>query len=245
MIRIIPCLLLLNGALVKTVNFKQFTYIGDPCNTCRIFNELKVDELCILDIRATRNNYINFDLLKEITTECFMPLSYGGGIKCEADAEKLFNIGFEKLVVNSTLFKDVLFIKNLVAHFGSQSIVASIDVKKIKNKYYVYSHSGTHKYNIAPKDWAKILENMGVGEILLTSINREGTWSGYDIELVKSISDSINIPIIANGGAGNLDDIKQVIKFGRVDAVGVSSMVLFQKKGYGVLVNFPNRDEII
>ncbi|WP_417291664.1 AglZ/HisF2 family acetamidino modification protein [Corallibacter sp.] len=240
--RVIPCLLLKDDSLVKTINFKKPGYIGDPVNTARIFNELEVDELAVLDITATNNKRKpNFKILTELANECFMPLAYGGGIRSFEDAKKMFHIGIEKVIINTITFDKPEFITQLAAHFGNQAIVASIDVKKnMFGKYQVFSNSGKIKQKVDIIDWAKKLEQLGAGEILLTAIHQEGTWNGFDIELIKSITDAVDIPVIANGGAANLKDIEQVVKKGNASAVSLGSMVVYQNKGMGVLVNFPD-----
>jgi cyclase len=244
--RIIPCLLLKDSSLVKTINFKKYNYIGDPINTVRIFNELEVDELIFLDIFASKNNSnINFKLLKEIANECFMPLSYGGNIRSVDDAKQIFEIGFEKIVINSNSFGNLELIKKLSQYFGNQSIIGSIDIKKsFFGKKRIFSHHATIKQIEDVIIWAKKLENVGVGELLITSVDREGTWEGYDIELIKQITDSVQVPVIANGGAGEIEHLRQVVKRANASACAVGSMVLYQKKGMGVLVNFPDRKKL-
>ncbi|WP_417559033.1 AglZ/HisF2 family acetamidino modification protein [Mesoflavibacter zeaxanthinifaciens] len=244
--RVIPCLLLKDDSLVKTINFKKPGYIGDPVNTARIFNELEVDELAVLDITATNNKrQPNFKILSELANECFMPLAYGGGIRTFDDAKKMFQIGIEKVIINTITFDKPEFITQLAAHFGNQAIVVAIDVKKnMFGKYQVFSNSGRKKQKVNVIDWAKKLEQLGAGEILLTAIHQEGTWNGFDIELIESITNAVDIPVIANGGAANLKDIEQVVKKGNASAVSLGSMVVYQNKGMGVLVNFPNRKEL-
>ena len=245
-IRVIPSLLLKNDSLVKTVNFKNPRYIGDPVNTARIFNELEVDELMLLDILATNNNSKpNFNILSELANECFMPLAYGGGINDFEDAKKIFQIGIEKVVVNSIAFSKPAFITELAEHFGNQAIVASIDVKKnMFGKYQVYSNSGTKKQKVEPVVWAQKLEQLGAGEILLTAIHQEGTWSGFDINIIEKISNAVNIPVIANGGASSIEDIGKAVKEGQASAVSLGSMIVYQNKGMGVLVNFPDAKKL-
>jgi cyclase len=240
--RFIPVLLLKNDSLVKTVNFKNLSYIGDPVNTVRIFNELEVDELIFLDIDATPNNAEpNFKILSEIANECFMPLSYGGGIRNFDTVKKIMDIGFEKVVLNSITHKDLQLISRIVEHYGSQAVVVSIDVKKnLWGKNQVWSDSGSINRKKNPIEWAKLLEENGVGEIFLTSIDREGTWSGFDIALTRSIADVVNVPVIAHGGAGNIKHIIDVIENGNASAVALGSMVVYQQKGMGVLINFPD-----
>ena len=244
--RVIPCLLLRNEALVKTVKFKKFGYIGDPANTVRIFNELEVDELVFLDILASKNNQtIKFNTLQEIASEAFMPLAYGGGIRTFDDAKKILKIGFEKLIINSYAVENPQFITQLANHFGNQSVIGSIDVKKnFFGKYEVVTYGATKKTKLNPVEWALRLEKLGAGELLITSVDKEGIWEGYDYELIKQITDSVSIPVIANGGAGNLDHIEKVVKESKASAVALGSMVVYQKKGYGVLVNFPDRKEL-
>lgn len=244
--RIIPCLLLKNDSLVKTVNFKKPAYIGDPVNTARIFNELEVDELVLLDISATnKNRKPDFKILAELANECFMPLAYGGGVNNFKDAKKIFQIGIEKIVINSYTFENPQFITQLAEHFGNQAIVASIDVKKnMFGKYQVFSNSGTKKQKVDPVLWAQELERLGAGEILLTAIHQEGTWKGFDISIIEKISNAVNIPVIANGGASSIEDIDKAVKQGYASAVSLGSMVVYQSKGMGVLVNFPNKENL-
>jgi cyclase len=242
--RIIPCLLLRNESLVKTVKFSKFSYIGDPLNTCRIFNELEVDELAFLDITASRErNEPNFKVLQSISNECFMPLSYGGGIRSVETAERIFNIGFEKVVLNTYPFERPEIITELASVFGSQSVIVAIDVRqKFWGKYQVYSLSGRVNQKLSPVAWAKAVEQRGAGEILLTAIDREGTWQGYDLELTSQVADVVTIPVIAHGGAGTVDHIGEVVKQGHASAVALGSMVVYQGKDLGVLVNFPDRE---
>lgn len=244
--RIIPCLLLRDGALVKTVKFRDFKYVGDPLNTCRIFNELEVDEMTILDIMASRyNREPDFGLLQNLASECFMPLSYGGGIKNIMQAQKVFSIGFEKIVINSSLFNNFGLLKQIVDLYGSQSLIVSIDIKKnMFGKYDVYSNSGLKREDVKLLDWVKKVEEAGAGEILLTNISREGTWSGFDVEIIKKVSEKVMIPVIAHGGAGCGKDIEQVVKYGGASAVGLGSMVVFQNKDMGVLINYNNNYDI-
>ncbi|QOY52685.1 AglZ/HisF2 family acetamidino modification protein [Candidatus Sulfurimonas baltica] len=244
--RIIPCLLLKNESLVKTVKFKEYNYVGDPVNTVRIFNELEVDELMFLDIFASKENRsINFKILQDIANECFMPLSYGGNITSLEDAKRIFEIGFEKVVINSNAFDNLKLIEEIAKYFGNQSVVGSIDIKKsFFGSQKIYSHHGKKKQNVEIVDWAKQLENAGVGELLITSIDKEGSWDGYDIELIKSVTENVQVPVIANGGCGQIEHIGEVVKQANASACAVGSMVVYQKKGMGVLVNFPDRKKL-
>lgn len=244
--RIIPCLLLRDESLVKTVRFDRYGYIGDPLNTCRIFNELEVDELCFLDIMAGREKKKpNLRVLREISNECFMPLSYGGGIRDLGTAEEIFKIGFEKIVLNTAALENPQVINEVAKIFGSQSVIVAIDVRRnLWGRYQVQSLSGAVNQNKNPLDWAKEIEGRGAGEILLTSIDREGTWSGFDLDLIRMIADGVGIPVIAHGGAGQVEDIGAAVHQGHASAVALGSMVVYQKKGMGVLVNFPNRVDL-
>lgn len=245
-IRVIPCLQLNGDSLVKAIKFDKLAYIGDPVNTVRIFNELEVDELCFLDIRATSNNKKpNFSILKQISDECFMPLSYGGGINDFDTAAHIFELGFEKIVLNTAAYHNPKLITQLADHFGSQAIIVSIDVKKsLLGKYHAFVNNGKTSIPVNPVDYAKTVCDAGAGELLLTSINREGTWEGYDLAITRKISDAVAIPVIANGGAGNINHIAAVIKEGGASAAAVGSMVVYQKKEMGVLVNFPDKSEL-
>jgi imidazole glycerol-phosphate synthase subunit HisF len=244
--RVIPCLQLINESLVKTVKFGKHGYIGDPINTVRIFNELEVDELCFLDIRATvENRQPNFKILHEIADECFMPLSYGGGVKDADTAIRILSIGFEKIIVNTAAIENPSLISAIAEKSGVQSVIASMDVKKnIWGKYQVFSHDGTKKTNLSPVAWAIRLEELGAGELLVTSMDRDGTWSGFEIEILKEIASSVSIPVIANGGAGSLHHIERVIKEAKISAVALGSMVVYQAQDLGVLVNFPDKTQL-
>lgn len=245
--RIIPTLLLKKDLLVKTINFKNETYIGDPLNTIKIFNDLEVDELIILDISVDykKKFEINYDYLRLIASECFMPLSYGGGISNIVDAEKIFRLGFEKIIINSQGLLNKNLINELVNKFGSQAIIISIDVKKTMfGKYKIYIHGGQKKMDILLFDWIQEIENIGVGEVFITNIEKEGTWSGYDFELIKQTSDILSVPIIAHGGCGSIDDIKKVFNYSNASAAAVGSMFVFQRKEMGVLINFLTTNEI-
>jgi cyclase len=240
--RVIPALLLRDGSLVKTVRFGDFTYIGDPCNTVRIFNELEVDELVFLDITATRERRTpNLALLADIANECFMPLGYGGAVRSFEEAQAILRIGFEKVIVNSYAVERPAFVAELAAHFGSQAVIVSIDVKRdIWGHSRVYTRGGTHNTGRDPVAWAQEVEALGAGEILLTAMDREGTWQGFDLELVRGVADAVRIPVIAQGGAGSLAHVGEAVRQGGASAVALGSMVVFQKQGMGVLVNFPD-----
>jgi cyclase len=241
--RVIPLLLLRCESLVKTVRFGRYTYVGDPSNTVRIFNELEVDELIFLDIAASlQKRGPNLKILADIANECFMPLGYGGGICSLDQAKAVFDIGFEKISINTHAVDNPTLIGEIANQYGSQAVIASIDVKKgLFGDQTVWTLSGRRNIRRDPVEWAKELERAGAGEILLTSIDHEGTWEGFDLKLVKSVADAVSIPVIAHGGAGTIEHIGQAVKDGNASAVALGSMVVFQKKEMGVLVNYPDK----
>lgn len=244
--RIIPCLLLRNKGLVKTVKFKESTYLGDPINTIRIFNEKEADELVFLDIDATRNSTEpSYDLINKISSECFMPFGYGGGIKTLDQIEKIIKCGAEKVVINSGFHLQGDLVSDAAKRFGSSTIVVSIDVKKdFLRGYQVYVKGGTLRTGINPVDYALNAEREGAGEILLNSIDMDGTMEGYDIDLVKKVSASVKIPVIACGGAGRLEDFRYVINEGGASAAAAGSFFVFHGKRRAVLITYPGYNEI-
>lgn len=243
--RVIPALLLRNESLVKTIRFGRFTYVGDPANTVRIFNELEVDELLFLDITASKEQRSpNLKVLSEIADECFMPLGYGGGLRTLDQAKSVFDTGFEKVAINTYAAKNPSLISAIAAQYGSQAVIASIDVKRSRfGRKSVRTFGGMYNTQKDPVQWAREVEQRGAGEILLTSIDREGTWQGFDIDLIKKVTDAVTIPVIAHGGAGTIDHIRLVVKQAGASAVALGSMVVFQKKDMGVLVNFPEKEK--
>ena len=244
--RVIPCLLLKNAGLVKTVKFKDPKYLGDPINTVKIFNDSGVDELTFLDITATiENRKPNFDLLSQIASECFMPLGYGGALRSINDIEELLNIGIEKAIINSYAVENPEFIKEAAEKFGSSTIVISIDVKRsLFGNYEVFTNSGKRSTKIEPVEFAKKMEDKGAGEILLNSIDRDGMMKGYDLELLEKVSEAVSIPVIACGGAGNLNDFSEAVKKTHVSAVAAGSLFVFQGPHKAVLINFPAEEEL-
>lgn len=244
--RVIPTLLLQGDALVKTTQFRSPVYIGDPCNTVEIFNEMEVDELVFLDISPNRHRHgPNFRLLENIASECFMPLAYGGGISDIEQVEQLFKIGFEKVIINSAGVNNPQLLNQLAEKFGSQAVVAAVDYRRNrKGKCELHIESGRINTQRDILEWCTEVENLGAGEILLTSIDREGTWSGFDKELAHQVVLSSDVPVIVHGGAGSLEDINELFKETKASAVGIGSLFVFQKKGMGVLVNMPPYEEI-
>ncbi|MFH0896341.1 MAG: AglZ/HisF2 family acetamidino modification protein [Bacteroidota bacterium] len=245
-IRIIPCLLLQDCGLVKTLKFSKPVYVGDPINAVKIFNEKEVDELIFLDISRTPGKKpIQFNLIEKIANESFMPFCYGGGITTIDEIRKLFKSGLEKAAINTAALSNPEFITQGADKFGSQSIVVSIDVKKnLFGKYVVHSQCGKKNTGKNPVEWAQEAEHHGAGEIIINSIDRDGTMMGYDVELVKTVSASVNIPVIACGGAGNLSHMSEVLMNTEVSALAAGSMFIFHKSRNAVLINYPERKEL-
>lgn len=233
-------LLLNKGGLYKTIKFKNGTYVGDPINAVKIFNEKEADEILLLDYTASvENREPDYIKIAEIAGEAFMPMAYGGGIKSWEVAKKVFDCGYEKVVLNSALFSDAEVVGKIGAVYGNQAVVGCIDIKKnLFGKYKVYSHSGTKNTNYNPLDWAKTLEKMGVGEIIINNIDKDGTWDGYELDIVKELSHNVSVPVIVCGGAGSFNDFQKAVDAG-ASAVAAGSMFVFQKKGMGVLISFP------
>ena len=244
--RVMPCLLLQDEGLVKTVRFKNETYIGDPINSIRIYNEMGVDELVFLDIRASvLKQEPPFQKIAEIASECFMPFVYGGGIKTLDHARRLFDSGVEKIVLNSVAFENPGFVGELAALYGAQAIVVAIDVKKSFFKAdHVYIYSGARNTGRNPVEYAKTVKNMGAGEILLNSISRDGMMQGFDLDLIRGVSDCVDIPVIALGGAGDVADIGEAKKAG-ASGIGLGSMAVYQNRNRGILINFPSQRQLL
>jgi cyclase len=234
-----------NGALVKTVKFKNPIYVGDPVNAVRIFNQKEVDELILLDIDATtQHRGIDYETLEKLVSECFMPICYGGGVNSIADMRRLFNMGIEKVSLGTAAFDNPELIRQAATEFGNQAIVVSLDVKKgLLGGYSARTHQGTKDTKMSPAVAAKYLENLGAGEIILYSIDRDGTWSGFDLKLIEEVVNAVRVPVVATGGAGSLDDIKVAVQEGGASAVAIGSMAVFQGKDLGVLIKFPSRKD--
>ncbi len=244
--RVMPCLLLVDGRLVKTIKFKKPSYIGDPINAIKIYNEKEVDELIFLDITATAHRRKPpFNLLEEVAGECFMPFTYGGGVRTIEDMKRIYALGVEKIAVNSFAIENPDFVKQASALFGSQSVVVSIDVKKtFTGKFVLYDPSRKKKTAIEPVDFARRMQDLGAGEILLNSVDRDGTMDGFDIDLIRMVTDAVSIPVIACGGAGVIHDFEQAAKKGNASAIAAGSMFIYQGKNRAVLINFPTRREL-
>jgi cyclase len=239
--RAIPCLLLKNGRLVKTIKFDKPQYVGDPINAVRIFNDMEVDEIVVLDIGATPDSTpVRFDLIGEMAGECFMPMAYGGGLTSVEDVRRVLGLGVEKVVVNSAAVRDLSLVRAIADAFGSQSIVASVDVRNsVFSGYRACTNGGRQKVKAGVVEWVQALERAGAGEILVTSIDRDGTMEGYDLDLVHLVSSSVRVPVIAAGGAGSVDDIGAVVVRGGASAAAVGSLAVYQGRNRAVLINFP------
>ena len=243
--RIIPTLLIDDRDLIKTVQFGKRTYLGDPVNAVKIFNRKGIDELSVLDIGATRNNREpDYELLKDIASEAFMPLSCGGGIKMLEQIHELLAIGYEKVVLNTALVRTPDLITKSAEQFGSQSIVASIDAKRIENGYKCFIADGTEETKWNPMELSIEAERLGAGEIIINSIDNDGMMKGYDTNLVKSVADAVNIPVIAIGGAGDINDLKNVLEAGHAHAAAGGSMFVYYGKLKAVLITAPSEDEL-
>jgi imidazole glycerol-phosphate synthase subunit HisF len=242
-IRVIPVLLLHNRGLVKSIKFKNYKYVGDPINVVKIFNEKEVDEICILDISASKQKkQPDIEHIKEIVSEAFMPLSYGGGINSIEQAEKLFYNGVEKVVVNYSAIYQRNLITEISKRYGQQSVVVSIDYRNNwLGKTSVYTICGEENIRKHPAELARELENYGAGEILLNSIERDGTYLGYDLAMIEKVSQAVNVPVVACGGAGSLEDFKKAVKAG-ASAVSAGSMFIFQRPHNAVLVSYPSQE---
>lgn len=245
--RLIPCLLLSEGNLVKTRKFKDPVYLGDPINAVKIFSEKCVDELCIQDIEASKKGAgPDFDLLSEIATEAFMPLSYGGGITTVDQVRRLFRIGFEKVIFNTAWQDHPEVLREAAALFGSQSIIASIDVKQdLLRRSRCVTQDGIRPVEGTPVELAHNAEALGAGEILLNSVDRDGSMLGYDLKLVKSVAEAVNIPVIACGGAGGAQDMEAVLHQAGAHAAAAGSMYVFYGPRRAVLIHVPEEKELI
>ena len=239
--RIIPVLLLHKGGLYKTKQFKNPSYVGDPINAVRIFNEKEVDELLILDIDCSKENKEpNYTLIEEIVSEAFMPVGYGGGISSLAIAQKVFQLGVEKVIINTALQHNQQLLADIAAIYGAQAVVASIDYKKgFIGGTKAYFTNGTKKSGHTPQELAQIAEKAGAGEIILNAIDREGTYQGYDINLLQQIVESVQIPVVVSGGASTNADFDAAKQAG-ASGMAAGSMFVFQRPYNAVLISYPS-----
>ena len=245
--RVIPCLLLRQGGLAKTVKFKKPNYIGDPINAVKIFNDKEVDELIFLDIDATvEGREPNYKLIEEIASECFIPLCYGGGVTSIEQMKKIFALGVEKISLSAKAIESPELIKEASELFGSQSVVVVLDIKKSfwGGRYSIYTHRGKKNRKLEPIEFAKKIVNMGAGELVINSIDNDGQMQGYDSELLKMIKEAVDIPVIGLGGAGSLEDMRRVIKNIGVSATAAGSLFVYQGALNAVLINYPEYKKI-
>jgi cyclase len=244
--RVIPCLLLRGQGLVKTTRFGNPRYVGDPTNAVRIFNDKEVDELIFLDTTASREGRSpQFDLLARMTSECFMPLCYGGGVRTIADMRRLFALGIEKVAINTHAAEDPSFVREAADIFGSSSVIVSIDVRKTTfGRYEVVTLGGERKTGLDPVTFGSLMEENGAGELLVTSVDRDGTMSGYDLDLTRRVSSAVGIPVVASGGAGSLAHIAEVILEGGASAAAAGSFFVFHGPHRAVLITYPSQHEL-
>ena len=242
--RIIPSLLIKNGGLVKTTNFQEPRYIGDPINAVRIFNEKEVDELVVLDIDASADNREpNYEVIEHLAAECRMPLCYGGGVKTAEQVVKIVKLGVEKVAMSSAIIERPQLISEAAEMVGNQSIVAVIDVKRVNQQYRAFTFNGSVNTGESPFELAKRFAEIGAGEIVVNSIDGDGVMQGYDFELVEEMKNNIRVPLTVLGGAGSLDDIKAL--FARFRQLGAAAGSLFVYKGKyrAVLINYPSPEQ--
>jgi cyclase len=245
--RIIPCLLVHKKGLVKTTNFKDSKYVGDPINAVKIYNEKEVDELMVLDIDATvEGRGPDLEMIKNLAIECRMPFCYGGGVTTVEQAIKIINLGAEKVALSTAAIKNPSLVKDIGKAIGIQSVVVVLDIKKksfLGGGYDIYIKNGKEKVSIKLKEFILDLNKIGVGEIVINSIDRDGAMQGYDLALVEMIRELTEVPITVLGGAGSLEDIKNMISTYKIIGAAAGSLFVFKGKYRAVLINYPNKDE--
>ncbi|MEI6756615.1 MAG: AglZ/HisF2 family acetamidino modification protein [Chlorobium sp.] len=244
--RIIPCLLVKNGGLVKTVRFSQPKYVGDPINAVRIFNEKEVDELIVVDIDATvQNREPNYTLIANLAAECRMPLCYGGGVKTSDQVQKIIALGVEKVAIGAAAARTPGLISEAATKVGSQSLAVVMDIKKsgLFRRYEVFTHNGTKGSDLDPLQFAQRAEELGAGEVIVNSIDRDGEMKGYDLDLIAQVRKVITLPLTVLGGAGSLQDIEDLIRTYKVIGAAAGSLFVFKGKYRAVLINYPARSD--
>lgn len=244
--RVIPCLLVRGNGLVKTIKFKDPIYIGDPVNTIRIFSDKEADEIVVLDIDASREGREpNYELIYEMAGEAFMPLAYGGGVRTLEQARRLIRSGVEKIVINSAATETTEVIRAIADVFGSQAVIGAVDVKKtLLGRYSVVTRSATFETKLILDKHVVNLVAAGAGEILINNVDRDGMMAGYDISLIRNVTQLVNVPVIACGGAGSVEHLTQGIREGAASAVAAGSMFVFHGRHRAVLVNYPKSLEL-
>lgn len=243
--RIIPSLLIQDNGLVKTVNFKNPKYVGDPINAVKIFNEKAVDELAIFDIDATvRGQEPNYSLIERIANQSRMPLCYGGGVKTVEQAQRIFSLGIEKIALSSSVIHNPNLITEIAERVGSQSVIVVLDVKKkLFGGYEIYTHNGKKSTGLTPFKFIEEAQKLGAGEIVINSIDQDGIMKGYDMSLIDRARNSTSLPMTVLGGAGSLDDIQAVIKRHNIIGVAAGSLFVFKGVYKAVLINYPSKEE--
>lgn len=244
--RLIPCLLVHNGGLVKTVNFANPKYVGDPINAVRIYNEKEVDELVVLDIDATvKGAEPDYQLISHLASECRMPLCYGGGVRTVAQIEKIISLGVEKVAVSSAVVENPKLISDAATRVGSQSVVVVIDVKKsgLLRRQEVVTHNGSRRTGLNPVEFARQMAELGAGEIVINSVDRDGEMKGYDQDLIEQVRQAVHLPLTVLGGAGSLEDLKELISRYGIIGAAAGSLFVFKGRYRAVLINYPNRAE--
>lgn len=244
--RLIPCLLVQNGGLVKTRNFGDPKYVGDPINAVRIFNEKEVDELLVLDIDATRlGREPDYEMIANLAVECRMPLCYGGGVTTSAQVEKIIGLGVEKVALSAAAAAHPELIAEAAAKAGSQSVVVVLDVKRtgLLKRYEVVTHNGSRRTGLDPAEFAASVEAAGAGEIVVNSVDNDGEMTGYDRDLIAKIREAVSLPMTVLGGAGSLEDIERLYADHGIIGAAAGSLFVFKGKYRAVLINYPNRAE--
>lgn len=243
--RIIPSLLLQDNGLVKTLNFKNPKYVGDPINAVKIFNEKEVDELAVFDIDATAKGLEpNYSLIERIANQSRMPLCYGGGVKTVEQAQKIFGLGIEKIALSSAVLQNPDLITQIAERVGAQSVIVVLDVKKkLFGGYELYTHNGKKATGINPFDFAEKAQQLGAGEVVINSIDQDGVMKGYDMNLIDKVREKISLPLTVLGGAGSLQDIQEVIKKHKIIGVAAGSLFVFKGVYKAVLINYPTKKE--
>ncbi len=243
--RAIPVLLMGEGGLVKSVNFKKPKYIGDPVNAIKIFNDLEVDEIIFLDTLCSKEKREpDYQLIEEFASECFMPLCYGGGVRNLEQMEKIFHLGVEKISLNQAALNDLEFVKNAVYKFGSQSIIAAVDITKtLFGQYKIFDYLNSRNANVSMDEWFDKIQEIDVGEVLVQAVNKDGEMGGYDLALVENLSKKISMPLIVCGGAGSVADLRSAIDYG-AHAAAAGSLFIYKSKHKGVLINYPTQEEL-
>jgi cyclase len=244
-VRVIPVLNIHNGGLVKSVRFKNYQYVGDPMNAVKIFNDKEVDELAIVDITATKNRRApDIKKIREIASEAFMPVAYGGGVTSSIQVVELIANGVEKVILNNVVHQDPNVVTESAMKVGSQSVVVSMDVRKDwLGRERVFLQNGSENTGIDPVTYARQAEQLGAGEIVLNSIDLDGTYKGYDLDLISRVSSSVNVPVIALGGAGSVGDFLAAVGSG-ASAVAAGSMFVFRRPHQAVLISYPDQSEL-